>query len=123
MGTGRESEFSFEQLVLEAHARPSSVQARDTAGCMDLELRREGWAGDKKIWVLMAHGRLDDLGTGYSMRKESSLDRALEEPQLLRDGQERRSITHPGRLCPKSRESTCRRAWSTGLDVRQSQVG
>lgn len=31
-GMGRESEFSFEQAVLEAHTRPSSVQVQDTAG-------------------------------------------------------------------------------------------
>lgn len=31
-GMGRESEFSFEQAVLEARTRPSSVQVQDTAG-------------------------------------------------------------------------------------------
>lgn len=100
-GTGRESEFSFVQAVLEVHARPSSVQAQDTAGCLDLELRREGWAGDKEIWGLMVYGRSDDLGIGSSMRKVSSLDRAPEEPQLLRDGWKRKSTTLPRETLPR----------------------
>lgn len=50
-GIDRESEFSLEQVVSEERARPLSVQVQDTNGHMDLELRKEGWVGDKDLGI------------------------------------------------------------------------
>ena len=50
MRTDRGWQVSFE-AVLEVQARPSGVQAQGSVNCVDLELRREGWAEGEDLSV------------------------------------------------------------------------
>lgn len=70
--SGRAGEFGFEQAVLEAPARPAGVQVQDTAGSMDVGLRREGRAGDKDLGI-------QGLGEETVKRERGSRERAKTE--------------------------------------------
>ena len=100
------------EAVLEVRARPSSVQAQGSVGRVDLELRREGWAGGENLGVNGPTEGKRKWGLGQS--QEGCRGGALgENPSFSGMGEEW--------LCPERQDSTCRRAWPAGLDAREAK--
>ena len=83
--------------MLAVRARPSKVQAQGSAACVDLELRREGWAGGENMGVNgpqkeRGNGAWDSPGRGA---EEVSWERTPASQGRAKDGSAPRDKTAP----------------------------